>query len=70
MTVDNYVRVCVCDDLTRHNLKMAAEERQTTSEKKAKPIFCELSANDLEPEITKIESLCVECGKNVSDHHV
>ncbi|XP_070156376.1 zinc finger protein ZPR1 [Polyergus mexicanus] len=42
---------------------MAAEERQTKSEK-SKPIFCELSANDLESEITEIESLCVECGKN------
>ncbi|KAM0734611.1 Zinc finger protein ZPR1 [Formica fusca] len=42
---------------------MAAEERQTKSEK-TKPIFCELSANDLDLEITEIESLCVECGKN------
>ncbi|KAL6422699.1 hypothetical protein ACFW04_010738 [Cataglyphis niger] len=41
---------------------MAAEERQKSE--KTKPIFCELSANDLESEITEIESLCMECGKN------
>lgn len=43
---------------------MSAVERQADNEK-AKPIFRELSANDLEPEITEIESLCMECGKNV-----
>lgn len=45
---------------------MAAGERQVENDK-GKPIFCELSANELEPEITEIESLCVECGKNVSN---
>lgn len=44
---------------------MAAAERRT-EDARSKPIFCELSASDLEPEITEIESLCVECGKNVS----
>jgi len=43
---------------------MATGERQSENEK-AKSIFCELSVNDLEPEITEIESLCFECGKNV-----
>ncbi|RLU18222.1 hypothetical protein DMN91_008578 [Ooceraea biroi] len=42
---------------------MAAGEKQTANEK-VKPVFCELSANDLEPEVTQIESLCIECGKN------
>lgn len=42
---------------------MAAAERRT-EDARSKPIFCELSASDLEPEITEIESLCVECGKN------
>ncbi|XP_011694244.1 PREDICTED: zinc finger protein ZPR1 [Wasmannia auropunctata] len=42
---------------------MAAAGKRTENERN-KPIFCELSANDLEPEITEIESLCVECGKN------
>jgi len=43
---------------------MAAGERQTDNEK-VKPIFCELSVNDSEPEVTEIESLCMDCGKNV-----
>jgi len=43
---------------------MAAKERQTDNGK-VKPIFCELSANDSEPEVTEIESLCMDCGKNV-----
>ncbi|KAG5311563.1 ZPR1 protein, partial [Acromyrmex insinuator] len=42
---------------------MATAGRRMENEKN-KPIFCELSVNDLEPEITEIESLCVECGKN------
>ncbi|KAG5313094.1 ZPR1 protein, partial [Pseudoatta argentina] len=42
---------------------MATADRRMENEKN-KPIFCELSVNDLEPEITEIESLCVECGKN------
>nr|XP_012226271.1 PREDICTED: zinc finger protein ZPR1 isoform X1 [Linepithema humile] len=42
---------------------MATDKRRMENEK-TKPIFCELSANDLEPEITEIESLCFECGKN------
>lgn len=42
---------------------MAAAERRMENEKN-QPVFCELSASDLEPEITEIESLCVECGKN------
>lgn len=40
---------------------MAAAGRRTENVQ-SKPIFCELSAND--PEITEIESLCLECGKN------
>jgi len=43
---------------------MAAGERQMDNEK-VKPIFCELSVNDSEPEVTEIESLCMDCGKNV-----
>lgn len=35
---------------------------------KIKPIYCELSANDLEPTISEIDSLCMECGKTVSSH--
>ncbi|XP_011634850.1 zinc finger protein ZPR1 isoform X2 [Pogonomyrmex barbatus] len=42
---------------------MATANNQIES-KKSDPIFCELSANDLEPAITEIESLCMECGKN------
>ncbi|KYM95480.1 PREDICTED: zinc finger protein ZPR1 [Cyphomyrmex costatus] len=42
---------------------MATAGRRMENEKN-KPIFCELNINDLEPEITEIESLCVECGKN------
>ncbi|XP_025994624.1 zinc finger protein ZPR1 [Solenopsis invicta] len=42
---------------------MAAAGRRMENEKN-QPVFCELSASDLEPEITEIESLCVECGKN------
>ncbi|XP_024878175.1 zinc finger protein ZPR1 [Temnothorax curvispinosus] len=41
-----------------------ASGRERTENERSKPIFCELSANDLEPEITEIESLCMECGKN------
>lgn len=46
---------------------MADGEKQVEDDG-AKSIFCELSADDLEPEITEIESLCVECGENVSDY--
>ncbi|XP_011882818.1 PREDICTED: zinc finger protein ZPR1 [Vollenhovia emeryi] len=35
-----------------------------TEDERSKPIFRELSAGDPEPEITEIESLCMECGKN------
>jgi len=48
---------------------MATAGRLMENEKN-KPIFCELSVNDLEPEITEIESLCVECGKNVSKPYI
>ncbi|KAL0118561.1 hypothetical protein PUN28_009318 [Cardiocondyla obscurior] len=41
-----------------------ANARQQTENEKGRSVFCELSADDLEPEITEIESLCVECGKN------
>ncbi|XP_029159855.1 zinc finger protein ZPR1 [Nylanderia fulva] len=42
---------------------MAAGDTRARNERN-QPIFCELSAGDFEPEITEIESLCVECGKN------
>lgn len=48
---------------------MATGERQMESEK-VKPIFCELSADDLEPEITEVESLCFECDKNVGNSYL
>ncbi|XP_020291784.1 zinc finger protein ZPR1 [Pseudomyrmex gracilis] len=41
---------------------MASGERQSRNEKHD-AIFCELSS-DLDPKITEIESLCVECEKN------
>ncbi|XP_031832131.1 zinc finger protein Zpr1 [Nomia melanderi] len=44
------------------NLKMA--ENQEVTEKKVKPLFRNLTADDPEPEVTEIESLCVSCGKN------
>jgi hypothetical protein len=30
------------------------------------PLFRDLAADDPEPEITEIESLCMDCGENVS----
>lgn len=42
-----------------------AEDKHTDT-KKSQPIFRELNADDPEPEATVIESLCVNCGKNVS----
>lgn len=52
---------------SRH--KMATGERQMENEK-VKSIFCELSADDLEPEITEVESLCFECDKNVGNSYL
>lgn len=43
---------------------MAGDQKQST-EAKAKPIFRDLSAEDPEPETTEIESLCMNCEKNV-----
>lgn len=33
---------------------------------KPKPLFKSLNADDPEPETTEIESLCLNCGENVS----
>lgn len=33
---------------------------------KPKPLFKNLNADDPEPETTEIESLCLNCGENVS----
>ncbi|EFN83895.1 zinc finger protein ZPR1 [Harpegnathos saltator] len=41
-----------------------ADEGKQAENNIIKPIFCELSANELEPEITEIESLCTDCGRN------
>jgi hypothetical protein len=30
------------------------------------PVFSNLTADDAEPEITEIESLCMDCGENVN----
>lgn len=35
-------------------------------EEKLKPIFRDLTADDPEPETSEIESLCVNCGQNVT----
>lgn len=43
---------------------MAADRNQITEEK-TKPIFRDLTADDPEPETTEIESLCMNCEKNV-----
>lgn len=43
---------------------MAEVQREIAGEK-SKPIFRNLTADDPEPETTEIESLCVNCGKNV-----
>lgn len=45
---------------------MAESENSNIGIGKSKPIFRELKADDPEPEATVIESLCMECGKNVS----
>ena len=42
------------------------ENKQGVTDK-TKPIFRELNADDPEPEATVIESLCMNCGKNVSN---
>ncbi|XP_029046371.1 zinc finger protein ZPR1 [Osmia bicornis bicornis] len=42
---------------------MAEVQREIAGEK-SKPIFRNLTADDPEPEMTEIESLCVNCGKN------
>lgn len=44
-----------------------AEDKHTGT-KKSQPIFRELNADDSESEATVIESLCMNCGKNVSIH--
>ena len=36
-------------------------------ESKERPIFRELTADDDNPEVTEIESLCMTCGNNVSN---
>lgn len=47
---------------------MAAEERQNKNNDgdHKRSIFRELTADDPEPETTVIESLCINCGENVS----
>lgn len=45
-----------------------AENQKDVPEEIAKPIFRNLTADDPEPETTEIESLCVNCGKNVMYH--
>lgn len=40
---------------------MASEVADTN-----KPIFRNLTADDPEPEATEVDSLCVNCGENVS----
>lgn len=44
---------------------MAANEREAEPGITFKPLFRNLMADDPEPEATEIESLCVNCGKNV-----
>lgn len=39
---------------------------ETPEESKNTPIFRDLQADDPEPETTVIESLCMNCGDNVS----
>jgi hypothetical protein len=34
------------------------------------PIFRDLTSDDSEPEITEIESLCMNCGENVCEFKV
>lgn len=42
-----------------------AEDRSQITAEKTKPIFRDLTADDPEPETTEIESLCMNCEKNV-----
>lgn len=45
---------------------MAQDKIDNAATAKIKPIFREINADDPDPEATIIESLCMNCGKNVS----
>lgn len=47
-----------------------SENKMSQSGDSAKPVFRELDADDPEPETTEIESLCMNCGENVSSSNL
>lgn len=57
---------CCCLEINYLN-KMARSGGETM-EKSSAPIFKDISGDDPDLETTTIESLCMDCGKNVSNN--